>query len=91
MSSEKRSPRTESSSSRSGNDGRFIPNFTQLQESLATLPAPEEWMEDSYTCRITADSKRRSLVFDKMKINRGDRKVSRWVYNGKVLIRNRDI
>lgn len=91
MPPEKRRPDSTASSSHRDNKEKFIPNFTQLQESLAALPDPDEWMEDTYTCRMTVDEKRRSLVFSKMKINRGTRKVSRWVYNGKVLIRKRDI
>ena len=91
MPSDKRSSRSGASASRSRTEEKFIPNFTQLKESLASLPDPEEWMEESYTCRITADGKRQSLIFAKLEIKRGSSKVARWVYEGKVLIRNRDV
>ncbi|MEO0510661.1 MAG: hypothetical protein AAF065_12470 [Verrucomicrobiota bacterium] len=70
---------------------KFIPNLSQLQETAKNLPDPDKWPEERYRILIEADNKQRSVEFEKRSINRGEKKTSRWIFEGKVLIRNRDI
>ncbi|ADE53220.1 hypothetical protein Caka_0193 [Coraliomargarita akajimensis DSM 45221] len=80
-----RSSRTRSDSS------RFLPNYSQFEEALKQLPDADEHDGDTYECRVLADEQYRSIKFAKTKIQRGSKYVSRWVYDGKILIRNRDL
>lgn len=70
---------------------RFLPNFSQVQEALKQLPDAQTYNGDSYDCRIVVDNQYQSIPFVKTQIRRGSRTVGRWVYEGKILIRNRDI
>ncbi|MGB0259091.1 MAG: hypothetical protein ACPGES_10600, partial [Coraliomargarita sp.] len=70
---------------------KFTPNLSQLREATTLLPDPGEWAETSYTCRLSVDGTIRQIEFVKKRITRGSARVSRWMYDGKVLIRKRDI
>lgn len=81
-----------SGSSRSKRSGpKFIPNLTQLQEATLNLPDAQDWDDDSYSCNITVSGKQKLIKFTRKQITRGSSKTYRWIYEGKVLIRNRDI
>ncbi|MEM8868472.1 MAG: hypothetical protein AAGC73_09425 [Verrucomicrobiota bacterium] len=73
------------------NSSHFIPNVTQFNEALELLPDPELWSDDDYECRITVNDAKRSIFFRKRRISRGSEHPYRWIYDGKILIRKRDI
>jgi hypothetical protein len=73
------------------NPGKFIPNITQLQEALKDLPDPALYDQDRYTYAVLGDGKNHSLEFVRKRITRGSTRPFRWIYQGKVLIRNQDI
>ncbi len=75
----------------SEDEPKFTPNLSQLREATGLLPDPSEWAETSYTCRLSVDGTIRPIEFVKKRITRGSARVSRWMYDGKVLIRKRDI
>ncbi len=89
--------KSETSSSRSSQSRqkeeafKFTPNLSQLREATTLLPDPDEWAETSYTCRLSVDGVIRRIEFVKKRITRGSARVNRWMYEGKVLIRKRDI
>jgi hypothetical protein len=87
--------RLRKSSSRSANrpssGPKFIPNLTQINEASAELPDPEIWPEASYKCPIEVDGRQRHLEFALKQISRGSELASRWIYEGKILIRKRDL
>jgi hypothetical protein len=70
---------------------KFIPNIIQLQEALKDLPDPKLHDQDRYTCPVLVDGKNHSLEFVRKRITRGSTRPFRWIYAGKVLIRNQDI
>ncbi len=78
------------SRSRSGST-KFIPNLTQLQTATKELPNAELWPEDSFQCPVVVDEKTKVIEFIRKRITRGSSRPYRWIYEGKVLIRNRDI
>lgn len=84
-SSSKRNSRGSSHSS-----PKFMPNLTQIEDAAKELPDPEIWPEESFTCPVEVDGKRRKIEFVIKTITRGSKKTPRWVYEGKVLIRKRD-
>ena len=73
------------------NELKFTPNLSQLREATALLPDPSEWAETSYICRLSVNGTIRQIEFVKKRITRGSTRVNRWMYDGKVLIRKRDI
>ena len=77
--------------SRRSSSTKFIPNLTQLQEVVQELPNPEEWINDNYTYQLWVDDHRRPLEFVRKRITRGSRCSYRWIYEGKVLIRKREM
>ena len=70
---------------------KFLPNFSQLQEAVKELPDAAEWPERTYTHTITVDDRPRRLEFVRKRISRGSEEIWRWIYEGRVLIRNRDL
>lgn len=70
---------------------KFIPNLTQLKEATKGLPDAELWPEDTCICPILVDEKQKTIEFTRKQITRGSTRPYRWIYEGKVLIRNRDI
>ncbi|MGC6455336.1 MAG: hypothetical protein ACON46_02265 [Coraliomargaritaceae bacterium] len=74
----------------SAKEKKFMPNLKQIKEAAEQLPDPQFYSNETYTSRVVVDKDHRELDFHKQKIQRGSRLVSRWVYEGKILIRNRD-
>ncbi len=69
---------------------RFIPNFSQLQQAIRTLPDPEACSLDSYEAELDVDGKKRSIHFKRKRITRGSSRPYRWVFEGKILVRKQD-
>lgn len=69
---------------------KFVPNMKQLHAAADQLPNPEVYAQGTYSSRIIVRDKINTVEFSKEIIQRGSRKVRRWIYNGKILIRNRD-
>jgi len=78
-------------SSSSRNSFKFLHNLTQLREAIKELPDPEEWPDESYVHTLLVNKRQKALEFIRKKINRGSTQAYRWVYEGKILIRKRDI
>ena len=70
---------------------KFIPNLSQLRAATKDLPDAELWPDDSYVCPVKVDNKQKTIEFTRKQITRGKERPYRWVYEGKVLIRNRDV
>ena len=69
---------------------KFIPNLKQLHEAIADLPDASDYDEDTYSTTLLIGSKVQQLTFTKKPIQRGSQLVHRWIYEGKILIRNQD-
>jgi len=69
---------------------KFIPNLKQLHQAIADLPDASDYDEDTFATSLLIDSKVQQLTFTKKPINRGSQLVHRWIYEGKILIRNQD-
>ena len=69
---------------------KFIPNLEQLNQVITSLPDASTFEEDTFFATILMDSKAKQIVFTKKPIQRGSALVHRWVYEGKILIRNQD-
>ncbi len=70
---------------------RFIPNLKQINEAANELPDPDIWPEATFECPLEVEGKQRSIEFKLKSITRGKKQTSRWIYEGKVLIRKRDV
>ena len=81
----------ETSSSGPRSAPRFIPNLKQINEAANELPDPDIWPEATFECPVVVEGKQRSIEFELKSIARGKKHASRWVYEGKVLIRKRDV
>ena len=68
-----------------------MPSLSHLKEAAKELPEPDIWPEDSYLVPVSVGSKQQTIKFTRKSINRGKEQAARWVYEGKVMIRNRDI
>lgn len=74
---------------------KFLPTLDQVKRASEELPDP--MTHDSDNCSVTVTSKTegqsdRELQFMRMKFAAGKGKnIYRWVYDGKVMIRNSDI
>ncbi|MDG1701319.1 MAG: hypothetical protein P8I61_00185 [Opitutae bacterium] len=69
---------------------KFIPNLEQLHRAIADLPDAETFEEDTFTTTILLQTVAKQITFTKKKIQRGSHLVGRWIYEGKILIRNQD-
>lgn len=78
-------------STKANKKSKFIPNLTQLQEAVDQLPDPEEWSDSTYISAVLSDGHEMPVAFKKRRVNRGSKQPYRWIYEGKVLIRKRDI
>lgn len=81
---------TSSKTSKLSPASKFIPNLKQLHQAIADLPDASEYEEDTFTTTILLASKAQQLTFTKKPIQRGSELVYRWIYEGKILIRNQD-
>ena len=79
-----------SKSSKSPANSKFIPNLKQLQQAISNLPDASEYDEDTFASTLLVGSKVHQLTFSKKPIQRGSELVNRWIYEGKILIRNQD-
>lgn len=70
---------------------KFIPNLSQINEAAKELPDPDLWPEPSYQCPLEVNGKQRSVEFSLKPIHRGKEQAPRWIYEGKILIRKRDV
>lgn len=75
---------------KSSSRDKFIPNMKQLREAAEQLPDANTYASSQFSSRLVVDSAVHTVDFNKQKIQRGSRMVSRWIFEGKVLIRNRD-
>lgn len=64
--------------------------MAQLQQALKDLPDPELWSEKTCVCSVLVEKKQKLIEFTRKRINRGNTRPYRWIYEGKVLIRKRD-
>ncbi|MGJ8641671.1 MAG: hypothetical protein ACSHYA_19930 [Opitutaceae bacterium] len=85
------SPQNSDSKKRKSTHTKFIPNLAQLGEASIELPDPELWPDETCRCPVKVDKKIKTIEFTRKKITRGKSRPYRWIYEGKVLIRNRDI
>jgi hypothetical protein len=69
---------------------KFIPNMAQLQKAIKELPDPELWAEKTCLATILIEQKQKTIEFTRKRINRGETRPYRWIYEGKILIRKRD-
>ena len=83
-------PSSTSKSSKSQPNSKFIPNLKQLHQAIEHLPNATEYEEDTFTTNLLMGSKVQQLTFIKKPIQRGSHLVHRWIYEGKILIRNQD-
>ena len=79
-----------SKNSQSPANSKFIPNLKQLHEAITDLPDASNYDEDTFTRTLFIGSKVQQLTFAKKTIQRGGQLVHRWIYEGKILIRNQD-
>ena len=77
-------------SSKSPANSKFIPNLKQLHQAIANLPDASDYEEDTFATTLLIASKVQQLTFTKKQIQRGSQLVHRWIYEGKILIRNQD-
>ena len=71
-------------------NSKFIPNLKQLHEAISDLPDASDYDENTFTTTLLIGSKMQQLTFTKKPIQRGSQLVHRWIYEGKILIRNQD-
>ena len=69
---------------------KFIPNLEQLHSAIADLPEADSYEEDTFTTTILLQTTVKQITFSRKAIQRGSELVHRWVYEGKILIRNQD-
>ena len=79
------------SARRNNTDGRFLPNLKQLEDAASDLPDPETFAGEQFEYRVRSGGRSEYLVFERTAIQRGARRTFRWVYEGKILIRKRDL
>ncbi|PDH28288.1 MAG: hypothetical protein CNE95_07190 [Puniceicoccaceae bacterium MED-G30] len=77
-------------SKKSSAKDKFMPNLKQLREVAEQLPDPETYVPKTFACRLVSNDTVHSIEFCKQEIQRGSQLVARWIYEGKLLIRNRD-
>ncbi len=70
----------------------YIPSIKEIQEASQMLPNPDKWDDEDFTVPLRKHERRVHVGFRKVKYaNSSEERSYRWVYEGKVLIRNRDI
>jgi hypothetical protein len=81
---------TSSNTSKSPPASKFIPNLEQLHQAIADLPDADTYEKDTFTSTILLPTAAKQITFTKKEIQRGSQLVHRWIYEGKILIRNQD-
>ena len=69
---------------------KFIPNLKQLHQAISNLPDASNFEGDTFTSALMIGSHVQQLTFTIKPIQRGSQLVNRWIYEGKILIRNKD-
>lgn len=80
----------ETNSKKPKTSSKFIPNLKQLHQAIADLPDALYCEEDTFATTLLIGSKVQQLTFTKKPIQRGSQLTYRWIYEGKILIRNQD-
>tara|TARA_B100001093_G_C26513761_1_gene878684 strand:- start:332 stop:592 length:261 start_codon:yes stop_codon:yes gene_type:complete len=80
----------ETNSKKPKTSSKFIPNLKQLHQAIADLPDASYCEEDTFATTLLIGSKVQQLTFTKKPIQRGSQLTYRWIYEGKILIRNQD-
>ena len=70
---------------------KYMPNLAQLKTALQSLPDPETCSELRFMCPVKIDKQIKNIEFKRIRVNRGSKRPYRWIYEGKILIRNQDI
>ena len=83
-------PPSSSKTSKSKAASKFIPNLKELHQAIADLPNASDYDENTFATTLLIGSKAQQLTFTKKPIQRGSQVVHRWIYEGKILIRNQD-
>ena len=75
---------------KSPSTSKFLPNLKQLHEAISELPDASDYKDENFTSLLSIGSKSQQITFTKKQIQRGSQLVHRWIYEGKILIRNQD-
>ena len=70
---------------------KYMPNLAQLKAAIQSLPDPETCSELRFMCPVKIDKQIKNIEFKRIRVNRGSKRPYRWIYEGKILIRNQDI
>ena len=70
---------------------KYMPTLAQIKAALQELPDPETYSELRFICPVKIDKQIKNIEFKRMRVNRGSKRPYRWIYEGKILIRNQDI
>ena len=70
---------------------KFMPNLAQLNAALHDLPDPETCSELRFKCPLKINKQIKHIEFKRIRVRRGSKRPYRWIYQGKILIRNQDI
>ncbi|WP_269538811.1 hypothetical protein [Cerasicoccus fimbriatus] len=71
---------------------RFLPSIDQIKRASEELPDADSHESEECAVSFKVGSTTRELSFKRVKFNAGEGKsIYRWVYDGKVMIRNSDI
>ena len=70
---------------------RFLPTLSQVQEAADQLPDPDHYKTDIYESAPEGWKDKRSLTFSKVTFRtREGKKLHRWVYEGKIMVRSKN-
>lgn len=70
---------------------RFMPNFGHFKAAIKQLPDANDFDKDTISTFVSVQDKLKEIAFVKKRIQRGDKVVYRWSFEGKLLIREQDI
>ncbi|GHC00658.1 hypothetical protein [Cerasicoccus arenae] len=70
---------------------RFLPTIDQIKRAAEELPDPMTYEDDECSVSIKTGGSTRELDFKRIKFSSGKGiNVYRWIYEGKIMIRNSD-
>ncbi len=73
-------------------ENRFLPTLSQVQEAAECLPDPESFKGDTFETGSEDWNDKYSITFKRVRFaSRTGQKTYRWVYEGKIMVRRRDI
>lgn len=70
---------------------RFLPSLKQIRDAAAQLPDPEKWPDEVYLVPVKGPNKTNNLEFRRVRLSESGNRKERWVFEGKIIIRHRDI